>query len=672
MKFLQALFLMLVVTHVHGQSNLPACQGSDASKWTNCFGHWTAQNGYNYIGEWKNGKQEGLGTATFPSGDKHIGEYKNGAMSGQGTYYYTSNDQFKGDKYVGEFKNDRRNGQGTYYYLAENQYKGDKHTGEYIEDVATGQGTYSFSDGRVWLGEWKKYKLDGRAIKYSADGMVIESGIYKDGLLVTSQYIDPLVFHRISKNKAAPLVIDNDQGQTNASACQGNDDSRWNNCLGTLIFSKGDKYVGEFKNGQKNGWGTYYFLADDEFKGDKYVGESRDGTFNGNGTYFYSSGDKHVGEYRDGKPNGPGTYFYFAENKNKGDKYVGDFKDGKKSGQGKYTFSDGRVWLGEWADDKANGRLIQYSANGTIDKSGIFLDNKLVTSQYIDSNSFNRIAKNKTSPVGPNSERQEMERKAAKLEEERRRLEEEKRQFAIERQRIDSQRGQTPPIAPDNRRRLALVIGNDNYSSLPSLSNAVNDSKAMSDALKQVNFEVYYYKNLSKRGMEEALHNFAKKLTKDDVGMFYFAGHGIQADNRNFLIPVGENVKKPSDVQFEGLDVNRVMASLQDSRNALNIVVLDACRSSLDVRGGLTRGLVVTEAPQSSIVAYATSPGKTASDGDGGNSPFTKNLIRVMQRKGLKIEDVFKEVRVAVSRETNGEQVPQEVSQLVSDFYFRP
>ena len=181
-----------------------------------------------------------------------------------------------------------------------------------------------------------------------------------------------------------------------------------------------------------------------------------------------------------------------------------------------------------------------------------------------------------------------------------------------------------------------------------------------------------YYKNLNKRGMEEALYTFAQKLGKDDVGMFYFAGHGVQANSQNFLIPVAENVKKSADVQFEGIDVNRVMAYLRDSKNSLNIVVLDACRSSLPERGGMSRGLTVTEAPQGSIVAYATSPGKAASDGDGGNSPFTKNLIRVMQRKGVKIEDVFKEVRVAVARETNGEQVPQEVSQLVGDFYFRP
>jgi len=269
------------------------------------------------------------------------------------------------------------------------------------------------------------------------------------------------------------------------------------------------------------------------------------------------------------------------------------------------------------------------------------------------------------------AQRLENERQAAQIEEDRKRIEEGKRQIALERQRIESQKVQ-PQIAPDNRRRLALVIGNDNYSSMPRLSNAVNDSNSMNDALKQANFEVMHYKNLNKRGMEEALYNFTQKLGKDDVGLFYFAGHGVQANSKNFLIPVGENVKLSADVQFESMDVNRVMASLQGSKNSLNIVVLDACRSSLPERGGMSRGLTVTEAPQGSIVAYATAPGKAASDGDVGNSPFTKNLVRVMQRKGLKIEDVFKEVRVAVSRETNGEQVPQEVSQLVDDFYFRP
>ena len=282
------------------------------------------------------------------------------------------------------------------------------------------------------------------------------------------------------------------------------------------------------------------------------------------------------------------------------------------------------------------------------------------------------LACGKIPSVKANTEESEYKRKAAQLEEERRKFEEEKRQIALERQRTESQKAQTQ-VAADNRRRLALVIGNDNYNSMPRLNNAVNDAKSMTDALRQANFEVMSYNNLDKRRMEEVLRNFTGKLGRDDVGLFYFSGHGIQADNRNFLIPISENVKKTSEVPYEGIDVNRVMDNLKDAKNALNIVVLDACRSSLpDARGGMSRGLTVTDAPQGSIIAYATSPGKTASDGDGGNSPYTKNLIKAMQRKGVKIEEVFKEVRQSVIRETNGEQTPSETSYLVGDFYFRP
>ena len=432
------------------------------------------------------------------------------------------------------------------------------------------------------------------------------------------------------------------------------------------------------------------------------------------GTYTYFNQGKYVGEFKDDKRNGQGTFTYAS-----GEKYVGEFKDDKRNGQGTYTYADGEKYVGEFKDDKRNGQGIFYLANGSISQSGVWSDDKLVTSQYVDPNSFTRIAKGNSTPSAAEAQRQENERKAAQLvedrkrleedkrqtelarlraeaeeakrrqaqaeaqrqenerkaaqmEEDRKRIEEDKRQIALERQRIESQKGQ-PQVAPDNRRRLALVIGNDNYSSMPRLNNAVNDARSMSDALRQANFEVMSFSNLDKRRMEEALRNFTGKLGRDDVGLFYYSGHGIQADNRNFLIPVGEYVKKTSDVSYEGVDVNRVMDNLRDAKNALNIVVLDACRSSLpDARGGMSRGLTVTDAPQGSIIAYATSPGKTASDGDGGNSPYTKNLIKAMQRKGVKIEEVFKEVRQSVIRDTNGEQTPSETSYLVGDFYFRP
>ena len=577
------------------QSRIPACLVSGYSD--NCFGTYTNDSGYRYVGEWKANKQHGQGTAVFADGDK----------------------------YVGEFKDGKRNGQGTYTFV-----DGTTQTGEWRDEKQHGQGTTTFADGRKYVGEYKDHRFSGKGIFYLANGSVSQSGIWNDDKLITSQYVDPNTFTRIAKGSTTPsaaeaLRLENERkaaqleedrkrieeekrqislerqriealkGQA-LPPCQGNDATRWTNCFGTETFRNGDKSAAEYK-------------------------------------------------------------------------------DGKRTGQGVFTWADGDKYVGEFKDDKRNGQGIFYLANGSIAQTGIWNDGTLASSQYVDPNSFTRIAKGNSAPSAAEAQRLENERKAAQLEEERRKFEEEKRQAALERQRIENQKVQIQvqaQVAPDNRRRLALVIGNDNYSSMPVLNNAVNDSKSMNDALKQANFEVLYYKNLNKRGMEEALYTFAQKLGKDDVGMFYFAGHGVQANGKNFLIPVAENVKKSADVQFEGIDVNRVMAYLQDSKNSLNIVVLDACRSSLPERGGMSRGLTVTEAPQGSIVAYATSPGKAASDGDGGNSPFTKNLIRVMQRKGVKIEDVFKDVRVAVARETNGEQVPQEVSQLVGDFYFRP
>ena len=443
-------------------------------------------------------------------------------------------------------------------------------------------------------------------------------------------------------------------------ACQGSSVSKWSNCLGAWTFKNGDSYIGEYKNG-KRVKGVYIWP-----NGDKYSGDFENNKINGRGAILWVNGNRYDGEFTNDRQSGQGTFVWAN-----GYKYTGDWINGNRTGQGTFSWQSGNNYVGEFIDGEIRGRGIYYFADGNSPQSGIWNNGILVSPQYVDPSSFTRIAKGNSAPAAVDALRLENERKTVQLEEERRKFEEEKRQAALERQRMESQKGQLQ-LAPDNRRRLALVIGNDNYSSLPRLNNAVNDARAMSDALRQANFEVTSLSNLDKQRMEDSLRDFTKKLRPDDVGLFYFSGHGIQADNRNFLIPVVENVKNSRDATYQGVDVNLVMDNLKYAKNAVNIVVLDACRSSLPERGGMSRGLTVTEAPQGSIVAYSTSPGKAASDGDGGNSPFTKNLIRVMQRKGMKIEDAFKEVRQSVIRDTNGEQVPQEVSQLIGDFYFRP
>ena len=263
-----------------GQSNLPGCTGSDTTKWSNCFGSWTASNG-----------------------DKYFGEFKNGTFNGLGTYlFFEENQLLRGEKYVGEFKDGKFNGQGT------------------------------------------------------------------------------------------------------------------------STLANGDKYVGEFKDGKRNGQGTTTFR-----NGEKYFGEYKDGKRSGQGTNTFPSGDEYVGEFKDGKPNGQGTITFVD-----GNKYVGEHKDGKYNGQGTFFRADGRIGLGEWIDGRPHGQFIEYRADKTIERSGIFEGGKLVTSQYIDPNSFTRIASNSIAPAVSEAQRVEAERLKNELERERQRLAEEKRIFDAE------------------------------------------------------------------------------------------------------------------------------------------------------------------------------------------------------------------------------------------------
>lgn len=236
----------------------------------------------------------------------------------------------------------------------------------------------------------------------------------------------------------------NVHGQSTLPACQGTDTTRWSNCFRSFTFSNGDKYVGEYKDGKKNGQGTYTY-AD----GEKYVGEWKDGKRHGQGTITFVSGNKYVGEFKDDKRHGQATYTFASGDKYvgefkddkynegthtfaNGNKYVGEYNDGKRSGQGTYTFANGDRYVGEWKNDKYNGQGIAYSANGSIKESGIYKDDKLVTSQYIDPNSFTRIARKNSAPVVSDSQRQAIEQRERQVELEAQRLAEERRRLDAE------------------------------------------------------------------------------------------------------------------------------------------------------------------------------------------------------------------------------------------------
>ena len=227
-------------------------------------------------------------------------------------------------------------------------------------------------------------------------------------------------------------------------------------------------------------------------------------------------------------------------------------------------------------------------------------------------------------------------------------------------------------------KRVALIVGNDAYKTLPKLNNAANDARAIETRLKALGWETVVRINASKREMNRALDEFGNKLQGvDGAGLFYYAGHGIQAGGRNFLVPVDAELETEVDLRTDAIDAALVTLAMDDQRNRVNIIMLDACRDNpLPARGrSATRGLAVAEkspsGPRGSVVVYAAAPNQQAQDGTvGANGVFTGAFVKALSGPNLKIEDVFKAVSADVKSATGGKQVPWITSSLQGDFYF--
>ena len=222
--------------------------------------------------------------------------------------------------------------------------------------------------------------------------------------------------------------------------------------------------------------------------------------------------------------------------------------------------------------------------------------------------------------------------------------------------------------------RVALIIGNSAYAGNMALVNPANDAKAMADVLKRLGFTVIELRNGNKAQMTAAIAQVSNSLKgKQGVGMLYYAGHGLQLDWRNYMVPVDANLKNAADVPAQTIDLSSVVDIFKAAGNRMNIVVLDACRDN--PFGGNTssaKGLAQLDAPPSTFLAYATAPGNVAEDGDvkSGNGLYTQFLLQELKRPTAKIEDVFKRVRLNVRKQSNGRQIPWESTSLEDDFFF--
>src|SRR5271166_145840 len=226
-------------------------------------------------------------------------------------------------------------------------------------------------------------------------------------------------------------------------------------------------------------------------------------------------------------------------------------------------------------------------------------------------------------------------------------------------------------------KRVALVIGNSAYQNIARLDNPRNDARLMAETLQGLGFQLIGNGpqiDLDKSAFDGALQKFGNAVVGADVALFYYAGHGVQVGGRNFLMPVGANPAKEADVYLQMVDTNVVMSQMEGAGTKLNIVLLDACRNNpfgtrgLRAAGG---GLAQMQAPEGTLISYATQPGNVAQDGDGANSPYSKALATTIRRPGLALFEAFNEVGLEVKKATGGSQQPWvSSSPIAGTFYF--
>jgi hypothetical protein len=223
------------------------------------------------------------------------------------------------------------------------------------------------------------------------------------------------------------------------------------------------------------------------------------------------------------------------------------------------------------------------------------------------------------------------------------------------------------------RKLTALLVGNADYPGA-KLKNPTNDANDLGDRLKRCGFSIIKATDYKNEAMERSLHKFTEALKKSDVGLFFFAGHGIQVDGENYLNAIDTKFADETSTKHSSLALNRVIDTMEKYGTSTKIIILDACRNNpferAWCRSASLRGLAPIYAPKGTIIAYATSPGETASDGSGRNGAYTEALLRHIDAPDLSIEEMFKRVRNTLSATTNQKQTSWEHTSLSGEFFF--
>ena len=342
---------------------------------------------------------------------------------------------------------------------------------------------------------------------------------------------------------------------------------------------------------------------------------------------------------------------------------------------GSHTYASGNKYVGEYKDGKYNGQGIKYLANGNVDKSGIWKENELVQSKFIDVATFTRIP-NLSNSASNQAQGRKPEAQAKQDQAENEALatafnsalaKAVRKQKELEAQLAAAQQQtQVKPAAPIGPRLSvhAIVIGNGAYQGSGQLDNPINDARAISAKLKSMGFKVTTIENADRTKLVSSLVKFSASAVDSDLTLFFYAGHGVQISGKNYMLPTDTNLNQIGGVELHGISLNSVVDRFLPGKTKL--VFLDACRDNplLQVASrSVSRGLAPISVSQGTLISYATKDGSVAADGSGKNSPFTEALLQHIDSPD-DIAVVLRRVRDQVMRETGGQQQPWEYGSL--------
>lgn len=511
------------------------------------------------------------------------------------------------------------------------------------------------------------------------------------------------------------------------------------NCFGTITLSNGSEYVGEFWEGKRHGVGTWTAA-----NGDRYTGTWRNDRYHGLGAYTWSSGQQYVGWHELGKFQGTGILYAASGAVLRSGRWVdNNLVQSFALDSEKLPFTAAKLRL---SPTQAGGLAVatDQQATAAVDgRSQGHLQLAIAAEEGREQRQELQQLVATTDPIGQGSliaqtRQREQDAEAARREEQRRQAEQtrlaEERRLETERRQVEERRlaevqaraeadererlllqkrkleqeteaarhevtrmreqlARAEQVLESERvsrrtsyrpgRRKALVMGNDSYVRVPRLEAARADARAMAAALSAVGFEVVQHKDLSERGMKQALREFKARVQGGDEVVFFFAGHGVQIGGINYLLPTDIQGESEEQVRDEAIQLQRVLDDMQERSAGFMLAVVDACRDNPFRTTGRAiggRGLAPTAAATGQMIIFSAGAGQQALDklnpaDTASNGVFTRVFVREMLKPGLPVDRVLRNVRqevVQLARSVGKEQTPALYDQAVGDFYFKP